>query len=228
MAKLVPVSAESPTGRPQIPPSWNLPLFLLGCLALALAKAGIFPEGTIGAKVVQTAVEFLGLVGIISAGWRAGSGFRGAALLALCLGLAAPLAQAQETVVFGAPTQAQLDAGVQPPRLVDYLSLQASGGVALRGGEFRPLVTGLGLVHLAKLGEGPILSAALGGQAVLGDAQDLGFFGGLALDLPGLPGQKVQPSLAAGAGYSPGSAFGLSLPGWFGAVLLGFRLHPGG
>lgn len=224
--KIVNTPAESPTGRPRIPPNWALPLFLIGCLALALDKAGVFPQGSTGAKLVLAVVEFIGLLGLLSAGWRIRGG---AALLVLCLTLTAPLVQAQEAAVFDAPTRARLTGDAEMPRLADYLSLQASGGVALRGGHFRPLVTGLGLVHLAKFGgQGPILSAALGGQAVLGDVQDLGFFGGLALDLPGLPGQRVQPSLALGAGYSSGSAFGLSLPGWFGALMLGFRMHPGG
>jgi len=219
MTRYSPRLAEppSPTGTPKLPVAWTLPLFLAGCAALACEKAGLFVPESLGAKVTVAIVEFLGLLGLLSAGMRA----RNVVALVLGLGLAfsAP-ALAQERLVFG--TNPTLAGDV--PRLTDYLSLSAAAGAAWRpGAPVQPLVTALGLVHLARLGpSGPLLSAALGGQAVLPDGApaELGFFGGLGLDLPGAEGQSVKPLLVLGTAYQS--------DGWRLAVVLGLRLFPGG
>jgi len=214
------VEPPSPTGATWFPQWLIRTLFVLNLLATTYQGAQIYDLSTRTWQPNQIPIFICLLAanaGIASQGLR-----RTLPALVLALGLtfsAAP-ALAQERLVFGVnPTLAG-----DVPRLADYLSLSAAAGAAWRPGvPVQPLVTALGLVHLARPGpNGPLLSAALGGQAVLPDGApaELGFFGGLGLDLPGADGQRVKPVLVLGTAYQP--------DGWRLAVVLGLRLFPGG
>lgn len=153
----------SPTG-PVALPTWSaLPLFLIGCALIAIDKVDLLPVGSAGAKWLSAGIDFLGMIGILSAGARLRVSFRGAgptAAVFLALSLGAPALAAERGVLFGGPDRPALAAAPEPalplaPGYAVGLTLQADGKLV-------PQLLAVGSLGLVDLGGRP-LSLLLGG-----------------------------------------------------------------
>ena len=153
----------SPTG-PVMLPTWSaLPLFIIGCALIAIDKVELLPIGSAGAKWLSAGIDFLGMIGILSAGARARMSLRragpvAAVLLALCLG--APALASPRGVLFGSPDRPALAAAPEPafplaPGYAVGVTLQADGALV-------PQLLAVGSLGLLDLGGRP-LSFLLGG-----------------------------------------------------------------
>lgn len=192
----------SPTG-PVVLPTWLVPwLVVLGAFATSWMGFELYDFSTRTwhpEKVPAFILSLLATLGVVSPGWRKSATRVGpvvAVVLALCLG--AP-ALAAERAIYGSPqprglVSQELDLGA-------YVDLGVGAGVDVRAGRATMGVQALGTVALYELAPRWLLSAALGGSLLLGDAgpSGAGFLGG-SLSLPAPPG-PVMPAVYLGASY---------------------------